>query len=177
MKNVDQNGAAHSLAQEARPTRPHGRITGWTLALAFGTAVLAPCFASCSFVKPEVGKFRGSCTAGGSPGGGSGGYAGYDAGAPGDPDPRCTPAESDEPCAICEDTHCCGTRFGCYDDSACACADEEFDGCLEEIADPTSEEGVAATTHCWDTFSGSDARAKARVACQREFCKDECGVP
>jgi hypothetical protein len=78
---------------------------------------------------------------------------------------------------MCEDTHCCGTRFGCYDDDACACADEKFDGCLENIADPTSEQGVAATAQCWADFSTSGAGAKARVDCQREFCKQECGVP
>jgi hypothetical protein len=172
MKNGDQSGAACSLAQE--PARSHRRIAGGALALAIGAAFLAPCFASCSFITPEVGNFRGSCK-GGS--GGYAGYAGYDAGAPGDPDPRCIPAETDDACAICEDTHCCGTRFGCYDDAACSCADQEFDECLEEIADPQTEDGTAATAHCWEEFTRSNARAQARVDCQRGFCKEECGVP
>jgi hypothetical protein len=171
MENVDHDCAARSLGQEPGAARPHRRVADGAMALALAAAFFTPCFASCSFITPEVGNFRGSCK------GGSGGYAGYDAGTPRDPDPRCTPAETDDACAICEDTHCCGTRFGCYDDDACSCADQEFDECLEEIADPTSEEGMGATAHCWEAFSASDAHAKARVDCQREFCKDECGVP
>jgi hypothetical protein len=137
----------------------------------FAVALLISSFSSCSFIEPEVGKFRGSCK------GSTGEYARPDAYAPGQPDPRCTPDGDDDACAVCEDTHCCATRFGCYDDDRCACADEEFDACLEEIADPTSAGGVAATAHCWAEFSASVPGAKARVDCQREFCKDECGVP
>jgi len=143
---------------------------GFRIALALGAAFVS-CFASCSFIEPEVGKFRGSCK-------GSGGdYERPDGYGPGEPDPRCTPDGDDGACEICEDTHCCGTRFGCYDDGACACADEEFDECLEDIVDPSTEEGAAATAHCWAEFSASGPGAKARVDCQNEFCKAECGVP
>jgi hypothetical protein len=144
---------------------------GRRIRLGIVVAVVASCFASCSFIEPEVGKFRGSCQ------GAGGEYARPDGYSPGQPDPRCTPDDDDGACEVCEDTHCCGTRFGCYDEDGCACADQEFDECLEDIADPTTEEGVAATAHCWAEFSASGAKAKARVDCQREFCKDECSVP
>jgi hypothetical protein len=146
-----------------------------TITAAIGLFILAalvtPGFASCAFVEPEVGKFRGSCK------GASGEYARPDGYTTGQPDPRCVPDQDDDECEVCEDTHCCSTRFGCYDHDACACADEEFDECLEHIADPSTEEGVAATAHCWEEFSGSGPLAKARVDCQREFCKEACGVP
>jgi hypothetical protein len=173
MDHFDENAAMPGTGRHlvARKPRPVIRRAMAALFLALAAGILLPCFASCSLIKPEVGKFRGSCK------GGGGAYARPDAYSPGEPDPRCTPDEGDEACTVCEDTHCCGTRFGCYDDDACSCADQEFDGCLENIADPTSEEGAAATAHCWEEFSASSAHARARVDCQREFCKNECGVP
>ncbi|HMI89655.1 MAG TPA: hypothetical protein VK550_36530 [Polyangiaceae bacterium] len=170
MKNVhpgllDVAARPGSVGQRARSRAAR------VLALGAAVATLAWCFASCSYIEPQVGKFRGSCKESG------GAYARPDAYAPGQPDPRCTPDEDDDACAICEDTHCCGTRYGCYDDDGCSCADEEFDECLEHIADPSSEEGVAATAHCWEEFSASGTGAKWRVDCQREFCQEECGVP
>jgi hypothetical protein len=159
------------VAERRQPRAQGRRVAARVLGVGIAVALFASCFASCSFVEPEVGKFRGACK-------GSGGeYARPDAYSPGQPDPRCTPAEGAEPCEVCEDTHCCGTRFGCYDNDGCECADEAFDECLDGIADPTTEEGVAATARCWAAFSSSSATAKGRVDCQREFCKDECGVP
>lgn len=127
---------------------------------------------ACAIV-PDVGKFRGTCH------GPSGEYARPDGYSPGEPDPRCLPDEDDDGCAVCEDAHCCGARFGCYDDVACSCADEEFDECLEEVGKDgvSAEEAAPRIAACWAEFSASGKLAKARVDCQREFCAMECSVP
>jgi hypothetical protein len=95
MKNVNPSllEGTERLGRVGKGARRHG-----TRALALGAAVatLAWCFASCSYIEPQVGKFRGSCK------GSSGEYARPDAYAPGQPDPRCTPDEDDDACAICE---------------------------------------------------------------------------
>src|SRR5215471_17963830 len=47
-------------------------------------------------------------------------------------DPRCLPDGGfvDNACDTCENTHCCTTRFGCYDNATCNAANDAFDACM-----------------------------------------------
>jgi hypothetical protein len=80
-----------------------------------------------------------------------------------------------DPCDDCESLSCCPTRLGCYNEATCSCADSQLDDCLGVDAaaggDPT------AVAQCWATFAASGTAAKARIACQRAYCAEECGVP
>jgi hypothetical protein len=129
-------------------------LLSWLLALA-----------SCAAFDPSTGRER--AAEAGAPTGDGYGKPPTDGGR----DPRCAPdgGLTDTDCDGCETAHCCATRFGCYDDPACAAADEAFDACRESAtADPSA---------CWQSFGGSGPKAEARVACQQRECKAVCGVP
>jgi hypothetical protein len=81
----------------------------------------------------------------------------------------------DNPCDVCESTHCCATRSACYGDPSCACADQALDECLDDAETSTDEH--AASAACWNTFADRGIAESARVACQRAWCQTECGVP
>jgi hypothetical protein len=166
--------------------------------LILGALVLSAWGAACTALDPEVGPLRGTC-----PGGSTyeNEYPGS-AGAAGEEDPRCLdPATADNECAACENRNCCATRFGCYDDTACGCADIEFDECLEATEEVGATDGKApgerdggesdggesggesdggsatAKAACWAEFAASGPTAAARVECQRAHCQKECDVP
>jgi hypothetical protein len=95
-------------------------------------------------------------------------------------DPRCLPDGGfvDNDCDTCENTHCCATRFGCYDDASCNSANDAFDACMSAATgDGGPADAGAAIAKCWSDFEASSAVAKARVTCQRTYCKAECEVP
>jgi hypothetical protein len=117
----------------------------------------------------------------GATGGDSG--SGVDAAGGGDAgktDPRCLPDGGfvDNTCDTCENSHCCATRFGCYDNTGCSAANDAFDGCLSAATgDGGPADAGAAIAKCWSDLAASGAVANARVTCQRTYCKAECEVP
>ena len=88
--------------------------------------------------------------------------------------PMCWPdgGFADNACDLCENSACCGSRFACYDDTACDQANMRFDDCL--VAAGTDAAMIAT---CWATFEATNATSMARVACQRAHCRTECSVP
>jgi hypothetical protein len=84
----------------------------------------------------------------------------------------------DNACDTCENTHCCTTRFGCYDDTTCNTANDAFDACMSAATgDGGPADAGAAIAKCWSDLAASGAAASARVACQRTNCKADCEVP
>ncbi len=131
--------------------------------------------AACSFVEPHQGSTQALCgiAAGGS--GQTGASAAY-YGVPMMPaaGPSCS-IDSDDPCDVCEITHCCATRSACYGDPTCACADVALDQCLD-VAETSADE-AASSSQCWSAFTAKGSVEQARVTCQRAWCKTECAEP
>jgi hypothetical protein len=130
--------------------------------------VLASLLAACG-LEPEVGRFERTCAADTR-------YdppAGYDAAGP---DPRCAPnaATADDDCDRCENENCCATRFGCYDDTVCRCADQAFDECLDNAAEQDGAAFELAQSKCASNFAATGAAAKARVECRERSCATLC---
>jgi hypothetical protein len=94
-------------------------------------------------------------------------------------DPRCLADGGSQAgaCDVCENTNCCTTRFGCYDDKTCDAANTAFDACIAAAVDVYGQPDPVAVKKCWDTFAASGAPAAARVECQRAKCKTVCSVP
>lgn len=162
------------------------------LALVLGTVVVA-----CSAFEPEVGPPQASkatmCSHPPSAGGGNPYiYGASDSGqsSSGGPtpanasDPRCQPDSGyvGGACDACENTYCCATRFACYDDPACACADVALDACLSALttdsgahvwadggrtdaASATPAPGSGSVAQCWAQFAATDSIAQGRVDC------------
>ena len=139
-------------------------------ALLLGVAVIG-----CSFAEPQQGQVQSLCgiAAGGS-GQGSASAAYYGVPMTEAAGPSCS-VDSDDPCDVCEVTHCCATRSACYGDPTCACADIALDQCLDIAA--TSADETANASQCWNTFKAKGSAEQARVTCQRAWCKTECAVP
>lgn len=129
----------------------------------------------CSAFEPEVGARQQSAATGATDVGGYGPKP--DAGDGGDP--RCFADGGSQvgPCDFCENTNCCTTRFGCYDDKICDAANTAFDPCIAAAVDIYGQPDPVAVKKCWDTFVASGAPAVARVECQRAKCKTICRVP
>jgi hypothetical protein len=121
---------------------------------------------ACSLLDPKVGPDQAACAdqADGS------GNSGYAPAAPTATSATCG-ADAGSPCDDCESVHCCETRLACYGDLVCGCADKTLDGCLEDA------QGDASIVGCWEAFSAAGRIAQARLACERAWCQDVCGVP
>jgi hypothetical protein len=149
------------------------------LAVAFAVPVVSVSSAACSAFEPEVGPRQQSAVTGAPTGGAADGYGSRpDSGADGG-DPRCLAdgGYQDNPCDACENTSCCATRFGCYDDPTCKAANTALDGCITAAVDAYKQPDPVAVKKCWDTFAASGAAGAARVDCQRAKCRTICGVP
>jgi hypothetical protein len=149
------------------------------LAVAMAVPVLSASSAACSAFEPEVGPRQQSAVTAAPGTTAAGGYgprpdSGADAG-----DPRCLAdgGYQDNPCDACENTSCCATRFGCYDDSTCNAANAAFDPCITAAVDAYKQPDPVAVKKCWDTFAASGAAGAARVDCQRAKCRTVCSVP
>jgi len=80
--------------------------------------------------------------------------------------------DAGSPCDDCESKWCCSTRLPCYEDPVCVCLDRALDGCLDSAG-----KGESAIAACWASFSSSGSVEAARVACERLWCQEACGVP
>ena len=131
--------------------------------------------AGCSFADPHQGPLQALCgiSSGGS-GQTSAGSAYYGVPMMQAAGPSCS-VDSDDPCDVCEITHCCATRSACYGDPTCACADISLDQCLD-VAETSADETSSADA-CWDAFKAKGTAEQARVTCQRAWCKTECAIP
>jgi hypothetical protein len=139
--------------------------------LSFSILMVGLGLPGCQALAPEVGPFRGMCVGGDL-------YAvAPDAGASGGVDPRCAVEDEAGPCERCENEKCCTAKLACYDDSACSCADQMLDQCIEDIGGETAGDAPARLAECWADFSATGPNAKARADCQRDQCPAECEVP
>jgi hypothetical protein len=92
------------------------------------------------------------------------------------PDPRCQssgPTVENE-CDRCENERCCASRFGCYDDTVCRCADQTFDECLDSAAEQDAAPFETLAAKCAADFEATGAAAKARLECRERACATEC---
>jgi hypothetical protein len=135
-----------------------------TRVAAFAVLVAASCK-----IEPEVGRLERTCEAETQ-------YerpAGFDGAGP---DPRCssTGPTVENDCDRCENENCCITRFACYDDTVCRCADQAFDECLDDAARQDAASFEAAADQCAADFASSGQVARARLECRESACSTEC---
>jgi hypothetical protein len=148
--------------------------------VAVGLVIAAPVLAGfavggCSAFEPEVGaRQQASATSATD----VGGYGPKPDSADGG-DPRCLAdaGYQSSACDVCENTNCCTTRFGCYDDKTCNAANTAFDPCIAAAVDVYRQPDPVAVKKCWDAFAASGAPAASRVSCQRAKCQTVCSVP
>jgi hypothetical protein len=127
--------------------------------------------AACSWVEPQVGPLKASCSVGSGGSNAGGEYGGGGAAQ------LCMPGAGSA-CDQCESASCCGTRVACLSDPTCACADQALEACQGDVmTDGGVTDRSSAAARCWDVFSGTGSLAQARAACQRASCQTVCAVP
>lgn len=142
---------------------------------ALSSLLLCVALSACSFADPHQGPVQSLCgIASGGSSDTSAGSAYYGVPMEQAAGPSCS-VNSDDPCDVCEITHCCATRSACYGDPTCACADIALDQCVESAEQSADE--TASASACWSAFTAKGNAEQARVTCQRAWCKAECETP